>query len=271
MSPTSPSNPADPATTDDAFLGGRLHILQPAAGYRAGLDAVLLAAALAPDGDKPVHALDTGAGAGVVGLAVASRLIHARVTLVEADPVVLTLAKRNIERNGFADRCTAIERDLSLGGAAFTASGGDDGLKPGTFTHALSNPPFFETGTGTRSPTPYKAAAHQMPAGLLDRWIAFMTAATVHGGELLMIHQPQALARILQALDGRFGDIRILPVHSKPTAPANRILVRARKASRAPLSLLPRLVLHDASGAFHPAIEAVLRHAQPLPGPSDAS
>ena len=31
--------------TDDAFLTDRLRILQPARGYRAGLDAVLLAAA----------------------------------------------------------------------------------------------------------------------------------------------------------------------------------------------------------------------------------
>ena len=32
-------------TSDDAFLGGTLNILQPQEGYRAGLDAVLLAAA----------------------------------------------------------------------------------------------------------------------------------------------------------------------------------------------------------------------------------
>ena len=32
-------------TRDDAFLGGRLVLRQPARGYRAGMDAVLLAAA----------------------------------------------------------------------------------------------------------------------------------------------------------------------------------------------------------------------------------
>ena len=32
--------------TDDGFLDGRLKVLQPAKGYRAGLDAVLLAAAV---------------------------------------------------------------------------------------------------------------------------------------------------------------------------------------------------------------------------------
>jgi tRNA1(Val) A37 N6-methylase TrmN6 len=30
--------------THDAFLGGRIHLWQPRAGYRAGIDPVLLAA-----------------------------------------------------------------------------------------------------------------------------------------------------------------------------------------------------------------------------------
>ena len=35
-----------PQTTEDGFLGGRLSLLQPAKGYRAGIDAVLLAASI---------------------------------------------------------------------------------------------------------------------------------------------------------------------------------------------------------------------------------
>ena len=38
-------SPAERSVTDDAFLGGALRILQPEQGYRAGVDAVLLAAA----------------------------------------------------------------------------------------------------------------------------------------------------------------------------------------------------------------------------------
>ena len=37
---------ASAATSEDVFLGGRLTIRQPAKGFRAGLDAVLLAAAV---------------------------------------------------------------------------------------------------------------------------------------------------------------------------------------------------------------------------------
>ena len=43
-------------------------------------------------------------------------------------------------------------------------------------------------------------------------------------------------------------------------APAKRVLVRAVKTGKAPLRLLPPLILHDRSGAKHtPEAEAVLR------------
>ena len=61
-------------------------MLQPQNGYRAGLDAVLLAAA-AP-ATPGIRVLDVGAGVGVVGLAVARRIADAHVTLVERDPLL---------------------------------------------------------------------------------------------------------------------------------------------------------------------------------------
>jgi tRNA1(Val) A37 N6-methylase TrmN6 len=43
------------------------------------------------------------------------------------------------------------------------------------------------------------------------------------------------------------------------------VLVRAVKASRAPLMLLPGLILADAEGKPTPEAEAVLRHGAALP------
>jgi tRNA1(Val) A37 N6-methylase TrmN6 len=68
----------------------------------------------------------------------------------------------------------------------------------------------------------------------------------------------------LAALAGAFGGIEILPVHPKPGHAAIRILVQAVKASRAPLSLLPGLVLADGSGKPTPQAEAVLREGAAL-------
>jgi FkbM family methyltransferase len=107
------SNPVTTPTTDDAFLGGALQMLQPQNSYRAGLDAVLLAAAASILPGAGARVLDVGAGVGVVGLAVARRVADAHVTLVERDPQLAALACANIARNQLADRASLIEADVS--------------------------------------------------------------------------------------------------------------------------------------------------------------
>jgi tRNA1Val (adenine37-N6)-methyltransferase len=39
-------DPAPASLTEDGFLGGRLKVLQPEKGFRAGIDSVLLAATI---------------------------------------------------------------------------------------------------------------------------------------------------------------------------------------------------------------------------------
>ncbi|HET6223567.1 MAG TPA: hypothetical protein VFE11_15445, partial [Dongiaceae bacterium] len=55
---------AEADVTDDAFLGGALRILQPKEGYRAGIDAVFLAAAAPARTSRKERVLDVGAGVG---------------------------------------------------------------------------------------------------------------------------------------------------------------------------------------------------------------
>jgi tRNA1(Val) A37 N6-methylase TrmN6 len=66
-------------------------------------------------------------------------------------------------------------------------------------------------------------------------------------------------------LAGGFGAAAVLPVHPRPDAPAIRILVRAVKASRTPLTVLPGLMLNDADGRPTPDAEGLLRAGLALP------
>ncbi|MFN3482098.1 MAG: methyltransferase, partial [Rhabdaerophilum calidifontis] len=74
--------------TEDRLFGGRLLLLQPARGHRAGTDAVLLAAATPPDAARIA---DLGAASGIVGLRAAQIAPAARVLLVERDPALVAL------------------------------------------------------------------------------------------------------------------------------------------------------------------------------------
>jgi len=231
-------------------------LLQPRKGYRAGLDAVLLAAA-APVGDAPGRAsrvLDVGAGAGTVGLCVAARAEHARVTLLERDPTFAELAGRNASRNGLHDRVHVMR-------AALLAAD----LPPESFDHVLANPPYHAQHAGTRSARALKDVAHAMEAGDLDRWGRFLARMAAPGGSATLVHKAEALGDLLAALEGRFGAIKVLPVLPRPDEPASRIIVQGRKGSRGPLTLLAPLVVHEAGNAFTARANAILRQGAGLP------
>ena len=247
------SGAAGDAPTDDAFLGGALHILQPATGYRAGLDAVMLAAAVTAEG--PARVLDVGAGVGTAGLCLARRVASARVTLFEKEPALVRLARENIQRNGLSARASAIEGDIGL--SAETAK--VLGLEPESFDHVIANPPFHDAYGGTLPPDPLKAGAHTMPDDGLERWARFMARMAVPGGSVTVIHKAEVLSRLLAAFDARFGGLQILPLHPRAAAPAHRIIMAGRKGSRAPLTLLAGFVLHGEDGAFTPQAQAILR------------
>jgi tRNA1(Val) A37 N6-methylase TrmN6 len=245
--------------TDDAFLGGRLHLLQPKSGYRAGLDAILLAAAIEAK-EPAARVLDAGAGVGAAGLAVAARVPAASVVLIELAPLLAALARENISRNHLTSRVRVIEADICAPAATLAVLG----LEAQSFDHVLANPPYLEEGRGSAPPDTMKAGAHIMAAGGLDRWVRFLAHMAAPGGAVTLIHRAEALGELLAALEGRFGALEILPIHPRAGASAHRILIAGRKGSRAAPKLHPGLVLHGDGNGFRPEVEAILRAGAPL-------
>lgn len=241
--------------TDDAFLGGRLQILQPRQGYRAGLDAVMLAAAVEAR-DAPRRVLDVGAGVGTAGLCVARRCPEARVVLVEREADLVRLARENIARNCLAERVSAVEADIAN---ARSAALEGSGLEDGRFDEVIANPPFHLEGAGTPAPNGLKAAAHAMPETALDDWLRFMARMTRPGGGMLIIHKAEALPELLAAAKRRFGALTAVPLFARAGEPAGRILLRGIKGSRAPFRLEAGYVVHGPDGRFTHGAERVLR------------
>ena len=249
--------PASATSTDD-FLGGRISIVQPRGGHRAGSDAAFLAAAVPAQAGERV--LDIGAGVGVAGLCLLARVPGIAVTGVEIDPALSALAARNAGRNGFAERFEIINADVTSPGKEIRAAG----LKRESYHHLIANPPFHAKGRVRAAPDAARASAHVMSQGGLGAWVRFFAAMAKPGALLTLIHRPDCLGELLALLEGRFGDIAVFPLFSKRDEPATRILVQAKKGSRAGLSLLPGLVLHEQDGRYTAEAEAVLRGGEPL-------
>jgi tRNA1(Val) A37 N6-methylase TrmN6 len=234
-----------------------LVLRQPQRGHRFGHDAILLAASTSAKAGE--HAFDFGAGVGAAGLALASRAPGLAVTLVEIDPALTSLAAENISRNGFADRVRALTLDVTAGARAFAAAG----LSPGSAARVLMNPPFHDPATSRASPDPARRRAH-VAAGIAP-WFNSAQRLLGVGGTVTLIWRADGLVDLLAALARGFGAVAVQPVHPRADAPAIRVLVRAVKGSRAPLALLPALVLAGADGRPSAAAEAVLRHGGTLP------
>jgi len=248
------------ATSDDAFLGGRLRILQPLEGHRAGLDAVFLAAAVPVSGGDSADVLDAGSGSGIVALAVAARAGAVRVRGVEIVPELVSIANLNAERNQMAGRVRFLEGDLT----APLATLKEVGLAPNTFDHVVANPPFEVIGRSRTSTMALRNRASAMAAGDLDRWARFLAAMARPGGSVTLVHRADALGEVLAVLGGRFGGLAVLPLHPRSGEPAHRVIVQGRKASRAPMRLLPGMVLHEKDGTFCAGATKILRDGAPL-------
>jgi tRNA1(Val) A37 N6-methylase TrmN6 len=229
--------------TLDAFHRGKFWLVQPRnGGHRAGMDAMMLAAAVPSDFGGELA--DLGAGAGAAGLAVVARCPKARATLIELEPEMAAFADRSLarpENAGIANRARIVVADVGLTGKKRQSAG----LADHAFDFAIMNPP-FNSQADRSTPDPLKRAAHVMDDGLFETWLRTAAAIVKPRGGVAAIARPQSLAPILAALAGRFGSARILPIHPRIDAPAIRIVVRAVRGSRGALSLEPPLFLHEA-------------------------
>ena len=234
--------------SEDRLLGERILLRQPRGGYRAGMDAALLAAAC--DARPGERVIEAGCGPGAALLAAAARRPQTLFTGVERDALALVLARENIDLNVMGDRVDLISGDVN---APFSRLG----LKP--FDAALANPPFFDDEKALRGPAPGRRAAWIADGGLAA-WTAFLLKSVREGGAISVIHRADRLGDLLALLRATAGSFKIRPVHPFADAPAKRVLVRAIKTGKAPLVLLPPLILHVRGGAKHTAeVEAILR------------
>ena len=240
--------------TETDLLGGRVRCHQPAHGYRAAIDPVLLAAAVpAMPGDR---VLDLGAGVGTAGLCLAARVRGIKVAGLEVQPQLTALAQRSVEASGLSDSVRVVTGDLLDRPLEIAAE---------SFDHVIACPPYVETGKGNPPPDPIKAiAVCEGDAKLVD-WLEYSLAMAKPGGQITVIHRADRLTELLACMAAGAGDIAVYPLWPRCGEPAKRLIVLARKGSGGPLTMLPGLVLHELDGRFTGPAEAVLRDATSLP------
>lgn len=242
-------------TTRDKILGGRVTILQPAEGYRAAIDPVLLAAAVPARPGEAV--LDAGSGSGAASLALATRCGGVSVTGLEAQGPLVTMARGSARENDLDGRIRFLVGNLLTP---------PEELMPGSFDHVMANPPYMAAGHGNPPPDASRRAATVEGDAALADWLGFLLSRARDGGTVTVIHRFDRAQEVAAGLkDMGAGDMVVFPLWQKhENGEAKRVLIQARKGGFGEMRTSGGLVLHDSAGAYTAAAEAVLRAGKSL-------
>ena len=238
------------ATTIDAFLDGKVQIEQPAKGYRAGADPVLMAACV--EVGEGASVLELGCGVGTALCCLGWRAAGLDLAGLEIDASMAALARGNMARNGLSAEITC----------------GDVGdvppeMRAKRFDAVMLNPPFFDRRHGSGAQDQGREAGRGERVELAA-WIKAASRRLAPRGQFLMIHRVERLPEALFEVSARLGDIRLLPLAGKAGKDAERFILTARKGAKGAMQLAAPLVLHDADGRDTSFARAILRDGASL-------
>lgn len=232
------------ATTEGSLLGGRVRHWQPRDGHRTALEPVLLAAAIPARPGQLV--LEGGTGVGSALLCLAARVAGVGGLGLERDPDLARIARHNFRANDFPGVAATT---VDLTGWAAEAP----------YDHAFANPPWHDPAA-TASADRQRDAARRAIPGLFAAWAESLARALKPRGTLTFILGAGHLAGGLAAMTAAgCGSLTIFPFWPKAGRPARLVLLQAIRGGRGATTLLSGLVLHQASGAFTPEADAILR------------
>ncbi|WP_147126069.1 tRNA1(Val) (adenine(37)-N6)-methyltransferase [Shimia ponticola] len=230
---------------------------QPARGYRAGVDAVFLAAACpARTGDT---ILELGCGVGVASLSLLARVPGTTGVGVEKQASYAELGRQNASETGLP--LTVVTGDI----AALP-----DVVRKQQFHHVIFNPPYYDRGRRLLSPDTGRETALSEETSL-KVWVETAIKRLRPRGQLTVIHRTERLAELLALLHPRIGSIAVQPLAARQGRASHLVLIRAQKDGNAPFILHPAIILHAAAqhvtdgDDYTPDVADVLRNGAAMP------
>ncbi len=228
--------------TCDSILRGRLRLWQPVVGYRFSIDPLLLIDFVSDGAVGQVA--DLGAGVGIVGLGLARRFERAQVTLVELQPRLAELSRRNIIENELTDRCRVVLADVLSASTKQVLPGG-------RFELVASCPPYYPVGHGGVNPDSEEAIARHELRLPLPKLVAAAKRLVGFRGRVAFVYPSPRLSELLVALAECSLPVRRLRlVHPQAGEPAQRVMVEAQKGYRGGLLIEPPLYIREADGRY---------------------
>lgn len=236
--------------TNDYLLDKQIKIFQPVNGYRASSDAVILSSAIEKVKSKE-KILDIGSGTGAISLCLAHRFPDISITGIEIQPELAELSSMSAKANNFSNlkfiNCDFKKLDTS---------------HFGQYDHVITNPPY--AANDMPSPNKSKSTAHNLDCITLSQWLRLSLKCLRPKGKIYIINRAEAIEEILCSLFGHCGNITIVPLCSKSSQNAKRVIVCAQKGTNTPSRILPPVIIHKKDGNYTPKAQKILRQGLTL-------
>lgn len=240
--------------TKDYLLDKQIKIFQPADGYRASTDAIILSSVVHKISKKDSF-LDVGSGTGAISLCLAYRFKDKDVSItgLELQKELAELSNLSSKENGFDSFLNYINCDIKTKPKEIPFC---------SYSHVITNPPYSEKDMP--SPNPSKATAHNHSDFSLSEWITFCIKMIKPKGFFYMINRAEAIDEILSNIKGKLGNINIIPIYSKEGQDAKRVIITAQKDSKAATRIYQGLIVHDNAGKYSETANKILRNGESL-------
>lgn len=215
-------------------------IYQDSDWFSFSLDSILLArfARVLPR-DKRI--LDIGTGTAPIPL-ILSLYTKAKITAVEIQPEVASLAAESVAYNGLEDQITVCNQDI-LHYCEITESD--------TFDLITCNPPYFEvTETSYKNRDQHKTLARHEESLSLEEVLKVSKKLLKNGGRLAIVHETRRLLDLF-TLFRTYGiePKRLQLVYSKMEKESNLCLLEGVKHGKTGMKVLPPLFISQADGS----------------------
>ena len=183
--------------------------------------------------------LDVGCGCGILGLLLA-RDFNCALSCIDIQPQNCELAQMNARANDIKASiiCADFFKDWESGNSRIPSQ---------SFERIICNPPFYDFGGENKNA--HKNTSRNASSFDISAFASKCSKLLAPKGELVLCYDARLVDRLLQALlEAGLKPIKLAFLHSKPSKPANVVLVVAKKGAKSPLCVFGSLFACNESG-----------------------
>lgn len=186
--------------------------------------------------------LDIGCGNLPISLILTTKT-EAKITAVEIQKDVYTLAQKNLKLNKLEDRIELINDDIcNL----------YKNIPTETFDVIVCNPPFFKVSSKSHfNKNDYKTLARHEITLNLDNLFSISKKLLKNNGTIAIVHRPERLIEIIDTMrQYNIMPKRIQLVYPKKDREANILLIEGTKNGNSGIKFMQPLFVHNSDGSY---------------------